>query len=47
MPHHHYHPHRDRLHRLARIGTRLAFHGAATAAGAAPVQLAIWWITHT
>ncbi|GAA4316412.1 hypothetical protein BJY14_007816 [Actinomadura luteofluorescens] len=36
----------DRLHRLARKATQAAFRGAATAAGAAPIQLAIWWITH-
>ncbi|WP_433227722.1 hypothetical protein [Actinomadura formosensis] len=47
MPHHnHNHPHRDRLHRLARTAAQAAFRGAATAAGTAPIQLAIWWITH-
>jgi len=35
------HPHRDRLHRFARA----AFRGAATAADAAPIQLAIFVIT--
>jgi hypothetical protein len=45
MPHHRNHPHRDRLHQLARTAARTAFRGAITATSAAPIQLAIWWIT--
>jgi hypothetical protein len=34
------------LHRLARTATLALIRSAAVATGAAPVELAIWWITH-
>ncbi|MEU5314339.1 hypothetical protein [Streptomyces sp. NPDC021562] len=34
------------LRGLVRTATQAAVRSAATAAGSAPVALAIWWITH-
>ena len=33
-------------HRLARTATLALIRSAAAATGAAPIELAIWWITH-
>lgn len=34
------------LHHLARTATLALIRSAAVATGAAPAELAIWWITH-
>ncbi|WP_256096274.1 hypothetical protein [Streptomyces sp. LUP30] len=37
---------RQFLRRLTHTAVQVAVTAAATAAGSAPVQLAIWWVTH-
>ncbi|MCZ4098058.1 hypothetical protein [Streptomyces sp. H39-C1] len=37
---------RPLLRRLARIAVEGAVRGGAAAVASAPIQLAIWWITH-
>lgn len=36
----------SRLRHVARTAAQAALRGCAAAAGSAPVELAIWWMTH-